>query len=130
MIARRNVMPEMLRRGSHEPLRRKQWYRGDPFIRASRKQIDRKPQAREMDFFPSATRLPGGEFVALVEILDGLEIVFPGTSMVQFAHRKLVRGGHLGEPAGANVCSDRRMSSASTMLVSQNFARSRRSRGH
>ena len=66
MIARRDLMAKRLWLGSHQPLRGKQLFRGDHVVVAPGKQIDRKPQPREVDPLPQRDETSAGEFVALV----------------------------------------------------------------
>ena len=78
MIAGRDLVVEMLPRRSDQPLRRPQLFSSHHFISICGQQIHRKPQAREVDPLPKGHEISSGEFVALVEFLDHLEIVRPG----------------------------------------------------
>ena len=66
MIARRDLMAKRLGLGSHKPLRGKHLFRGDHVVVAAGKQIDRKPQPREVDPLPQRDEAAAGEFVAFV----------------------------------------------------------------
>ena len=78
MIARGNLVAETIRLRSYQPLRCKQLFRGNHFVGASSKKIHWNPEAREFDLLPQGDEASAGEFVALVEFLDNLEIVCSG----------------------------------------------------
>jgi len=124
MIARRDLVPQMLPRGSHQPLHRKQLFRGDHVVGAPGQQIDRKPQAREIDLVPQRDEASGGKFVALVEFLDDFEIVGSRNIDGPFipGPEDGFEAAYSCEPVGSSVCSDRRMSSASTVSIPHSFA--------
>jgi hypothetical protein len=64
MIARRDLVAEVLRLGSYQPLHCKQLFRSNHFIGAPSKKVHRKPQAREVDLLPQRDEASAGEFVA------------------------------------------------------------------
>ena len=66
MIARRDLLAEVLRRRSNQPLHRKQLFRGNHFVGASGKKVHWKPQAREIDVLSQGDEAPGGKFIELV----------------------------------------------------------------
>src|ERR1700730_18086850 len=78
MIARGDLVAEILRRRAHQPLRCKQLSRGNHFVGSPGKKIHRKQQAREVDRLPQGDEASAGEFVALVQFLDNSEIVGSG----------------------------------------------------
>ena len=78
MIAGRDLVAEMLRRRSDQPLQRQQLFGSNDFVGAAGQQIDRQPQARELDPLPQGDEASTGQFVALVQFLDDFEVVSPG----------------------------------------------------
>jgi hypothetical protein len=66
MIARGDIVAEILRRRSDQPLHCKQLFRGNHFIGASSQKIHWKLQAREIDLLSQGDEASAGEFVALV----------------------------------------------------------------
>src|SRR5882672_9500998 len=78
MIARRDLLAEIRRLRSNQPLHRKQLFRSNHFVGASSKKVHWKPQAREIDPLPEGDEAPGGKFIELVEFLDDFEIVCSG----------------------------------------------------
>ena len=66
MIAPRDLLAEVLRRRSNQPLHRKQLFRGNHFVGASSKKVHWKPQAREIDVLSQGDEATAGEFVSLV----------------------------------------------------------------
>ena len=66
MIARGDLVAEILRLRSDQPLYCKQLFRGNHFVGASSKKIHWKPQAREVDLLPEGDEASAGEFVARV----------------------------------------------------------------
>src|SRR6266849_662171 len=75
MIALGDLVAEILRLRSYQPLHCKQLFRGYHFVGAPSKKIHWKPQAREVDLLPQSDEASAGEFVALVQFLDNFEIV-------------------------------------------------------
>ena len=78
MIARRDLVAEMFRLRSCQPLHGKQLFRGNHFVGAPSKKIHWKPQLREVDLLPKGDEASVGEFVALVKLFDDFEIVCSG----------------------------------------------------
>src|SRR5712664_4680091 len=78
MIARRDLLAEIRRLRSNQPLHCKQLFRSNHFVGASSKKVHWKPQAREIDPLPEGDEAPGGKFIELVEFLDDFEIVCSG----------------------------------------------------
>ena len=66
MIARGNLVAEMIRLGSHQPFHSQHFFRGNHFVGIAGKKIHRQPQAREVDLLSQRDEASGGEFVALV----------------------------------------------------------------
>src|SRR6266851_7246793 len=66
MIARRDLLTEVLRLRSNQPLHRKQLFRRNHFVDASGKKVHWKPQAREINLLPQGDETPGGKFIELV----------------------------------------------------------------
>src|SRR5713226_6571700 len=78
MIARGDLVAEILRLRSYQPLHCKQLFRGNHFVGAPSEKIHRKPKAREVDLLPQGDEASAGEFVALVQFIDNFEIVSSG----------------------------------------------------
>src|SRR3984893_3245211 len=78
MIARRDLVAEILRLRSYQPFHCKQLFRGNHFVGAPSEKIHWKPQAREVHLLPQSDEASAGEFVALVQFLDNFEIVCSG----------------------------------------------------
>src|ERR1700730_9850898 len=78
MIARRDLVAEILRLRSYQPFHCKQLFRGNHFVGAPSEKIHWKPLAREVDLLPQSDEASAGEFVALVQFLDNFEIVCSG----------------------------------------------------
>jgi hypothetical protein len=66
MIARGDLVAEIFRRRSHQPLRCQQLFRGNHFVGAPGKKMDRKQQTREVDRLAEGDEASASEFVALV----------------------------------------------------------------
>ena len=66
MIARGDLVAEILRRRSGQLLHGKQLFRRNHIVGAPGKKIHWKPQAREVDLLPQGYKVSAGELVALV----------------------------------------------------------------
>src|ERR1700730_8272897 len=66
MIARRDLVADIFRLRSYQPLHCKQLFRRNHFVSAPSKKIHWKPQAREVDLLSEGDEAAAGEFVALV----------------------------------------------------------------
>src|SRR5882724_434344 len=78
MIARGDLVAEIVRLRPYQPFHCKQLFRGNHFVGARSKKIHWKPQAREVDLLPQSDEASAGELVAFVQFLDNFEIVCSG----------------------------------------------------
>ena len=66
MIARGDLVAEIVQLRSYQPLHCKQLFRGNHFVGAPSKKVHWKPEAREVNLLPQGDEASAGEFVALV----------------------------------------------------------------
>jgi hypothetical protein len=64
MITRRDLVADIFRLRSYQPLHCKQLFRSNHFVGAPSKKIHWKLQAREVDLLPQRDEASAGEFVA------------------------------------------------------------------